>query len=823
MFYFDWLQKGNPTGTVDRFPELKDGYETSVPGIYCIGDLRGVPLIKLAAESGHELIRQLQEEESFARQREQNPDPERCDLIIIGAGPAGLAAAIAALEQGYRILVLESAQPFNTIVNFPARKPIYVTPEQPPMHSALRFTDGTKETLLEQLRETVTAFEIPLRQGEKVDRVTREDEGFSIHTASGGEYSCLRVIVAIGKTGNARMLDVPGEKRANVYSRLIDPAEHRDQDILVVGGGDSALEAAIALAEKGNRVTLSYRKKEFSRPKGHNVERFFQLADEGALTPVFESTVREIGDGNVVLDTPEGEKTIRNDVVYTLIGTEIPIRFFRRSGIRMEKEKNARWWVNLVAMVSFFTMLYFGKSGSAVEIFHEHQNAGARLFSYLTAPMQMQASWKLEGHQWYGPLNFLIGWLGSVVFVLSGALSLLLMLREPGRYFATAWGKIKYGYIIGVAVLFTGIYFSTTLSKSAGWIEEPTYWYSLLYTTTILLFGFRRIQQRPTGYIAAQTLAFTGIQVFFLFLLPFHLYDILIAPLGEQIILVQQVFPHGKWSSFGLVLFWPLNIANFGTSSFWTWFPFVQTFIILPLIVWRWGKGIYCGWICSCGAMAESLGDEYRTATPHGTRAKALENIGQVVLWFAFVATALHFAFIQVRQSGTLPADTLWGVYKIGIDVVFAGVLGLGVYFFLGGRIWCRYGCPLAALMHIFARFSPYRIMANKKRCISCNICTKVCHMGIDVMGYANRGIPMNDVQCVRCSACIVNCPMQVLTFGSVPALWDPDNVVHEKGYIPLARDWTSGLGEKELAERLEEERVNHPELHRRPVTGMEG
>jgi polyferredoxin len=176
-----------------------------------------------------------------------------------------------------------------------------------------------------------------------------------------------------------------------------------------------------------------------------------------------------------------------------------------------------------------------------------------------------------------------------------------------------------------------------------------------------------------------------------------------------------------------------------------------------------------------------------------------------VVLWWIVLATALHFGSSGARE-GTVVADTLWGVYKVSIDILFAGVLGLGVYFFMGGRVWCRFGCPLAALMHIYTRFSPYRIMADKKRCISCNICTRVCHMGIDVMSYANKGVPMNDVQCVRCSACIVNCPMQVLTFGSIGAV-DPGNDAYRKREIPFRKDWTGGLGRRDIRKRLDEER----------------
>jgi polyferredoxin len=226
------------------------------------------------------------------------------------------------------------------------------------------------------------------------------------------------------------------------------------------------------------------------------------------------------------------------------------------------------------------------------------------------------------------------------------------------------------------------------------------------------------------------------------------------------------VFP-GKsyWRAYGFILAWPLFIHNLATGAptmFWLAVGLVQTFVLIPWLNYRWGKGAYCGWICSCGALAETLGDEYRTLAPHGPAAKRSDNIGQVVLWLSAAVTVL--AWIAGRDGGTVPTQAR-AMYDVFVDILCSGVLGVGLYFFWGGRVWCRTICPLAALMHIYTRFSVYRIFADKKRCISCGICTKVCHMGIDVMGYAARGIPMDDVECVRCSACIVNCPMQVLTF----------------------------------------------------------
>jgi polyferredoxin len=231
----------------------------------------------------------------------------------------------------------------------------------------------------------------------------------------------------------------------------------------------------------------------------------------------------------------------------------------------------------------------------------------------------------------------------------------------------------------------------------------------------------------------------------------------------------------------------------------------MQTFIIIPWLNYRWGKGAYCGWICSCGALAETLGDEYRTKAPHGPVAKKWDNAGQVVLWFAAVTSIL--ILVNTWFKFYIPGSkTVQYLYAIIVDIILAGVLGVGVYFFMSGRIWCRVFCPLAALMHIYTRFTRYRIFSNKKRCISCNICTKVCHMGIDVMGYANKGIPMNDVECVRCSACVVNCPMQVLTFGSLDKI-DPDNRAYREKHVPLTPGWASGLPQKDIDMLLELEK----------------
>jgi NosR/NirI family transcriptional regulator, nitrous oxide reductase regulator len=248
--------------------------------------------------------------------------------------------------------------------------------------------------------------------------------------------------------------------------------------------------------------------------------------------------------------------------------------------------------------------------------------------------------------------------------------------------------------------------------------------------------------------------------------------------------LADELFPavnygHGReyWRAFGLILAWPLFIWNvFTEQPMWGWLAisFVQTFVIIPLLIWRFGKGAYCGWVCSCGALAETMGDAHRSKMPHGPVWNRLNMIGQVFLLFAM--TLLLLRVIGWVWPGSVFAKAFsFGLkemplfnYVWFVDLLWAGILGVALYWHFSGRVWCRFACPLAALMHIYTKFSRFAIISDKKKCISCNVCTSVCHQGIDVMNFANKGKPMTDVECVRCSACVQMCPTGVLSFGQV-------------------------------------------------------
>jgi len=203
--------------------------------------------------------------------------------------------------------------------------------------------------------------------------------------------------------------------------------------------------------------------------------------------------------------------------------------------------------------------------------------------------------------------------------------------------------------------------------------------------------------------------------------------------------------------------------------------------VIIPIIVMKWGKGAYCSWICSCGAMAETMGDQQRHKMPHGSKWNKLNMLGQVILLVAVVLlvvrvlgwvypeTWMNQAFSLLLKGENKEYQLVNAFsYKWVVDIFLAGILGFGFYFKYSGRTWCRFACPLAALMHIYSRFGRFAIVSEKSKCISCNQCTSVCHQGIDVMASASKGQPMTDPQCVRCSACVQTCPTGTLSFAEI-------------------------------------------------------
>jgi NosR/NirI family nitrous oxide reductase transcriptional regulator len=735
--YLDWLHLRWPAGTVEKLPEVRPDGSTAVPGLYVVGDLTGVPLLKFAADSGARAVRTIVADPAF---RSRSAGQDTLDLVIVGAGVSGMAAALEARRHALRFELLEASLPFSTIVNFPRRKPIYTYPRDMTPVGELQFSErsSVKEGLVDELREETLGRGLAPRLV-RAERVRREGDHLTVHLAGGEVLRAHRVIVAIGRSGNFRRLGVPGEDKDKVTNRLHDPRDFRGQHVLVVGGGDSALETAIALGTGGVHVTLCYRKAGFSRPKPENVEKLETLRKDpmaevaverpesaGSVTLMLSSQVQEIRDREVVVRDAEGvDRILPNHAVFSMIGREAPLDFFRRSGVGITGEIGPAGWASLAAFVAFCTWLYHWKSGEPIPLL-------GRLPAWLSP----------DPARWWSALAAAGGALGAA-------------LQDP----ATLLGTLR-------------------ISASG-----PSFYYTLAYSLIVVVFGIRRIRRRKTPYVTLQTVTLSAIQVLPLFLLP----EVVLPWLGHNgwfdrgalKEVADALFPavrygHGReyWRAYGLVLAWPLNVYNWFTPHpLWGWLVLgaLQTFVLIPALVYRWGKGAYCGWICSCGALAETLGDQQRQKMPHGPGWNRLNGLGQVVLAAAFVLMGLRIAgWIAPRSlAARLFLDGFAG-YTWFVDLFLAGILGYGLYFWFSGRMWCRFACPLAALMHVYARFSRFRILADKKKCISCNVCTSVCHQGIDVMSFANKGLAMGDPECVRCSACVQSCPTGVLWFGQV-------------------------------------------------------
>jgi thioredoxin reductase/ferredoxin len=751
--YAHWLHTRWPAGTVEKLPVVQPDGSTGVPGLYVVGDLTGIPLLKFAADTGARAVRAILADPAFARRPAQDGV---LDLVVVGAGVSGMAAALEARQAGLRFELLEATQPLSTIVNFPKGKPIYTYPAGMTPAGQLQFGERSRvrEGLIEELREGTLGAGLQPRAA-RAERVERRGGLLEVQLGDGKALRAWRVIVAIGRSGSFRRLGVPGEERDKVSNRLHDPQDFCGQDVLVVGGGDSALEAAIALASCGARVTLSYRQAELTRPKPDNLARLEALRADplahvavehpsservttatgdfierphppGSIRLLLGSRVQAIGEADVtLLDGAGAELVLPNQAVFAMIGREAPLGFFRQSGVAIAGEMTARGWAGLSAFVLFCTWLYHWKSSKPVPFFgplpHWLSPDPARLFAALAA----------------------------------GGGGLAAALADP----ATLLGTLR-------------------ISASG-----PSFYYTLAYSLVVVVFGLRRIRLRATPYVRAQTLALMLIQCLPLFLLP----EIVLPWLGHNGwfeggalgSLADALFPavrygHGReyWRAYGLVLAWPLFVYNWFTAQpllGWLAIGALQTFVLVPALVYFYGKGAYCGWICSCGALAETLGDRQRHKMPHGPLWNRVNLLGQAIL---IVVAAL----MLLRIAGWLwPGGAAARVFALGfagyawfVDLFLAGILGYGVYFWYSGRAWCRFACPLAALMHVYARFSRFRILAEKQKCISCNVCTSVCHQGIDVMSFANKGLPMADPECVRCSACVQQCPTGVLSFGQV-------------------------------------------------------
>lgn len=325
------LRIGTEKRGVD-LPHVNETFETNIRGIYIAGELGGMGLIKNSVEQGCQAM------ENIIQEIKKSVEGVY-DVVIIGAGPAGIAGSLKAKENGLHCVTLEQDSIGGTVYSFPRSKIVMTSPMDLPLFGKVKLFDTSKEALLDIWNEVISKNGLDVRENSKVEHIVPLDNDlFKVVASDGEEYITQSVLIAIGRRGSPRKLGVKGEDLPKVAYRLLEPERIEGLDILVVGGGDSAVESAFLLM-KQNKVILSYRKDKFSRLKPKNKEILEEASRSGSLEVITNSEVEQISEHYITLKLTDDNVTKRfnNDLVYIFAGGELPVQFLKSVGIEISK------------------------------------------------------------------------------------------------------------------------------------------------------------------------------------------------------------------------------------------------------------------------------------------------------------------------------------------------------------------------------------------------------------------------------------------------------------------------------------------------------
>lgn len=319
-------------------PLLDETQETTVPGLYIVGELGGLSLVRNAVFQGRKITEHIAE--TLRSEPAAEGALDALDVVIVGAGPAGLSAGLTAGTAGLSYAVLEREETLGgSLLHYPRRKMVLTQPVELPPWGALTREEYAKETLLELFEGMVRDHLLNVRFGEAVEDVQKQDGTFLIRSSKGTTLRARTVVLALGRRGTPRKLGIPGEELSKVMYRLIDAESYQGQKILVVGGGDSAAEAAIGLSrQSGNEVTLSYRREKLVRLKKKNQDALDCLLAEGKVRPLFSSQPTEIEPVRVRLKAGGETVDLENDYVFVFAGGVPPFDLLKRIGVRFGGE-----------------------------------------------------------------------------------------------------------------------------------------------------------------------------------------------------------------------------------------------------------------------------------------------------------------------------------------------------------------------------------------------------------------------------------------------------------------------------------------------------
>ena len=449
-------------GTGDRQrPQINKNFESNIKGLYIIGDLAGAPVIKLAMEQGFNVVKHIA---SLSDAKSGSSDV--IDLLIVGAGASGLNAALTAKDEGLSSVILEKGKIANTIENFPEGKWVYAEPDKTPPKGKLWLDGAQKEDLIKRWSEIVESNNLDVRLMEPLEGINKNADFFEVKTPK-STLKAKRIILATGMRGNPRKLEIEGEDQEKVYHQLYSPRKYKNENIIVVGGGNSAVEAAITLSEQ-NMVYLSYRKGEFARIFKDNEKKLNEQVSSGKIELVLNSQITEFGHSKANLSIDKGgheeSKDIPFDHAFVLIGADIPRQFLKSLGIKLENEWEGSFFQSLG--LTFMTLFGLWLFGGHATFYGSNLSAVPNLLGLGIAiiPLTFLIGTGIKGNRysWLG-ISFLVWY--TIYGVKVG----------KGQEF---WPYENWGYDL--------------LSFS----ERPwPFWYTVMYTGLMTLFGIQALKR----------------------------------------------------------------------------------------------------------------------------------------------------------------------------------------------------------------------------------------------------------------------------------------------------------------------------------------
>ena len=313
-------------------PTLTPEFETTVSNLFIVGELGGLALIKNAVNQGRDCVDTIAARFRASEALQTSPDVH--DVIVIGAGPAGISASLRAIEHKLKYLTIERDEIGGTVAKYPRQKLVMTSPVEFPMYGKFKKMQLSKENLLAFWDMVLNRADFNVCTGEKVEDVQKDEHGIFTLTTPTNQYRSRAVILALGRAGEPRKLGVKGEDLPKVMYRLIEADHYINKKILVIGGGDSAVEAAMGLAnQKGNQVTLSYRSERFSRIKERNAKRIEDCIRSGKVKVLFNSNPLEFKPESVILEVAGAKQEIPNDFVWIFAGGTPPNKFLKKIGV----------------------------------------------------------------------------------------------------------------------------------------------------------------------------------------------------------------------------------------------------------------------------------------------------------------------------------------------------------------------------------------------------------------------------------------------------------------------------------------------------------